>query len=431
MALPTFVGASVTQSSVNAISNINWPSGHQSGDLGILCVQTSAEAPGVNPPTGFTEVPTASPQSIGTAATLGSVRLSVFYKIATSNAEAVVDVGDSGDHQVTNLTVWRGVDTSAPFDVNAGATAASSTAISAPSVTTTGADRLIVLLLGHAVDSTTNPVGSVANANLANLTNRKTSQTNVGTGGGFSTYSGEKATAGAIGATTGTLTTASAQALVTLSLKPPSAGTAPFGGFYVATAVKQVAGATGTSTGSLQNAAKQVRIVISLKPPVVVTNNPPVLDAIPDLLATVGDLFDYTVTASDPDSDPLTFAIFPGSTIVPNNLTINASTGQMLWTPSFVFQGTWNVKVRVTDSGGLFAEQAVNITVSGGPASAREVAVRATTDFESAKELVDLVLQAEQINAIVLDKAKILTADLGLSKTFMDGVIADLDAQNP
>src|SRR6478752_8549274 len=123
MALPTFVATSVTQASVNAITNINWPSGHQSGDLGILVVQTSAEAPGNNPPSGFTAVPTVSPQSIGTAATAGSVRLSVFYKFATSNAEPQVDVGDSGDHQITHLTVYRGVDPAAPFDVNAGTTA--------------------------------------------------------------------------------------------------------------------------------------------------------------------------------------------------------------------------------------------------------------------------------------------------------------------
>ena len=248
--------------------------------------------------------------------------------------------------------------------------------VSCPSVTTTGADRLILNLIAHAVDTSTNPLSTPTNASLANIANRKVSVSAVGTGGGVGTFTGEKATAGSTGSSAATLTTASAQALITLSLKPPGAGTSPFGGFYVATGVKQTAGATGASTGNLQTAQRQALITISLIPPVVVTNNPPVLDPIPDLLAIVSDTLDFTVTASDPDAgDVLRYSLVPGTTLVPGNLTINATTGQIQWTPSFVFQGTWNVKVRVTDAAGLFDEQNVKLTVTGGPANARDVAM--------------------------------------------------------
>jgi len=425
MALPTYVGAGTAKSDTLPITSVPWPSGHLAGDLGILVIETAAQAPGNNPPSGWTAVPTVSPQSTGTAGAAGATALYVYYRIATSSSEAAADIGDSGDHQIAFITAYRGVDTSAPIGVTAGAVQASaSTSVSIPSVTTTGADRLIVLISTNATDGTTTAqLSGVTNAGLANITQRKTTQSGVGFGGGVSVYTGEKATAGATGATTGTLATASAQANITLALQPPS-GTAPFGGFYVATGVKSVAGATGNSTGTLQTAQVQAGIILALKPPTPVTNNPPVLDAIPDLFVLALDDLEFQATATDPEGGAITWAINPGSTQVPSGLSID-SLGFIRWTPAIIDQGVWNITVRATDVGGLFDEQTLNITVTGGFASAVEVANRAQVDLDSATALIDLLDQQEQMNANVIRKARELKADLQGTVDYMGQIIAD------
>jgi Putative Ig domain. len=429
MALPTFVGNGNPQASTAGF-NCPWPAGHQADDIGLLVVETANEA--VTAPSGWADVLN-SPQGTGTAAAAGSTRLHIFWKRATSNAEPTVPVPDSGDHQIARLFVFRGcINSGNPWDVTAGAVQASaSTSVSMPSVTTTVANCLIVLVSSNATDTTVGQQSGAANAGLANLTSLYTHQSGVGVGGGYQILTGEKATAGATGATTATLATASTQALLTIALKPPTAGTDPFGGFYVATGVMATSGATGASTGTLQSAQVQAAITIALKPPVVVTNTAPVLTAIPDLIVTVGDTLDYFAAATDAEGGPLLWELFPGTTVLPGSLAIDSVSGEITWTPAFFHQGVWNIKVRVTDPGGLFAEQNVNITVSGGPANALDIANRATTDFQSAKTLVELVLQADQINAQVITRAQALRDDLGISKAFMDNAIADLNAQNP
>jgi len=430
MALPTFVGVGTAKADTLPIATVPWPAGHQAGDYGLLVIETAAQAPGNNPPSGWSAVPVVSPQSTGTAGAAGATALYVYERFATSSSEAAADIGDSGDHQLAYILAFRGTDPTTARDVAAGAVQASaSTSVSWPSVTTTGADRLIVLIGTNAANTSTSQFSGVTNAALANIANRKNQQSGVGVGGGLVVWTGEKATAGATGATTATLATASAQALITLALKPPTgtpSGT--FGGFYVATGVKQTAGATGASTGNLQTAQVQAAITIALKPPTPVVNLPPVLDAVPDFQVVIGSDLDVTLTATDPEAQAMTWALNPGSTLVPSGISID-NTGRILWTPIFIHQGVWNLTARVTDAGGLFDEQTFNITVTGGPPNATDIATRAQVDVDSAQALLDALLAQEQTNAVVTRKAQELLSDLITTKGYLDAAIADLQAQ--
>jgi RHS repeat-associated protein len=69
--------------------------------------------------------------------------------------------------------------------------------------------------------------------------------------------------------------------------------------------------------------------------------------------------YSYTVTATDPDSDPLTFAL----TAAPSGMTIGATTGAISWTPTAQHAGSQSVTVRVNDGRGGSDTQSFSITV--------------------------------------------------------------------
>ncbi|OGT19669.1 MAG: hypothetical protein A2V90_05725 [Gammaproteobacteria bacterium RBG_16_57_12] len=64
------------------------------------------------------------------------------------------------------------------------------------------------------------------------------------------------------------------------------------------------------------------------------------------------------MNATDTEGGTLTFSL----DVAPTGMTINASTGLIQWTPSST--GNYQVTVRVTDLGGLFATQSFTITVN-------------------------------------------------------------------
>ena len=93
--------------------------------------------------------------------------------------------------------------------------------------------------------------------------------------------------------------------------------------------------------------------------PIVSPNQPPAFTSTPGTQATVGQLYSYQVTATDPDvGDVLTYSL----PTKPEEMTIGATTGRIEWTPGQT--GGANVVVRVQDQGGLFAEQSFTITVA-------------------------------------------------------------------
>ena len=95
-----------------------------------------------------------------------------------------------------------------------------------PALTTTVANTMIVHAFATGQDiNTAQSSGAGTNAALTGLTNRMNNWSNAGSGGGFAMITGAKATAGAVGSTTTTVTTANVKVLFTGALKE-STGTA-------------------------------------------------------------------------------------------------------------------------------------------------------------------------------------------------------------
>jgi cytochrome c peroxidase len=91
-------------------------------------------------------------------------------------------------------------------------------------------------------------------------------------------------------------------------------------------------------------------------------NLPPVIISKPSMTAKVGVPYSYTLRAWDPNgSSGLTYISRYGN---PSNLTINATTGVVTWTPAADQTGNIVIRLRVTDSGKLAAEQTYYVKVA-------------------------------------------------------------------
>jgi hypothetical protein len=250
VAVPTFVA--VGTSGVGAGGGITptWPS-HQADDIGVLLVQTSNQAVSFSNAAGFVEI-TDSPQGTGVAGAAGASRLSAYWCRATSGAMTDPVLNDSGDHTFCYIAVFRGCIASGnPWDVTSGDTGASDTAVSIPGDTTTVADCLIVAAVAHAIDATTAQVSGWANADLANVAERRDASTNTGNGGGVGIATGEKAAAGAYGVTTATLDAASLQGRMSIALKPPAGGSVTMADLPVITIGLSIGGGIETVVESV------------------------------------------------------------------------------------------------------------------------------------------------------------------------------------
>lgn len=214
---PTFLSAgSLASGTGDVVPGL--PPGTRLNDILLLFVESANEA--VSTPSGYTAVAD-SPQGTGTAGDAAATRLSVFWKRATAT-ETAPTVTDPGDHAVAQILAFRGcVDSGNPWDVTSGDVQASAqTGVSIPGDTTTVANCLVVLAVSNATDTATAQTSGYTNTDLANLTERTDRNSTQGNGGGFAVITGEKAAAGAYGATTATLATSSTQGRMSIALKP-------------------------------------------------------------------------------------------------------------------------------------------------------------------------------------------------------------------
>jgi YD repeat-containing protein len=88
-------------------------------------------------------------------------------------------------------------------------------------------------------------------------------------------------------------------------------------------------------------------------------NHPPTITSPPPATAVVQRDFSYTVTATDPDHDPLSFFL----TDAPAKMTIDKATGVITWTPPAGQLGTRHVVVSVLDHRGGQDVQAFDLAV--------------------------------------------------------------------
>jgi len=89
-------------------------------------------------------------------------------------------------------------------------------------------------------------------------------------------------------------------------------------------------------------------------------NQAPVITPITDATITVGETYTYTVEATDPDGDTLTYSL----TDSPAGMTIDENSGEITWTSTAV--GSYGVTVEVSD-GDLNDTQSFTITIIPSP----------------------------------------------------------------
>jgi hypothetical protein len=89
-----------------------------------------------------------------------------------------------------------------------------------------------------------------------------------------------------------------------------------------------------------------------------VNNNPPVLNAIGNKTVNEGSLLRFTISATDPDGDTLTYS----TSNLPSGANFNSSTRIFSWTPRYNQAGVYTVRFQVSD-GELTDYENVTITV--------------------------------------------------------------------
>jgi hypothetical protein len=217
-AAPTYVDVGTNTSGAGNIT-VPWPT-HVAGDIGLLVIEsTGGQAANLGTANGFAAVDS-SPSSTG--ATTSGTRVTVYWCRATSAAMASPIVTDPGDHAVGRIFTFRGcVETGDPWNITAADQKASaSTSASAPTVTTTVNNCLIVCAISRDNDaSSTTSFSAWANASLTDVNEAAEGGTTSGNGGGFGVGYGTLATAGVSGVTTATVTS-SINASITIALLP-------------------------------------------------------------------------------------------------------------------------------------------------------------------------------------------------------------------
>lgn len=226
-AIPSSVGTN-TNNSTSAF-NLDWPAGQQTNDLALVFVESSNET--VTIPTGFTEL-ASSPQGAGVGGVdTTAIRITGFYKVATSGAEATIPIADPGDHALATIHVFRGVDPSTPIHASFGSVIGTAqTSVNGPAISTTTDNCLIVFAAAQGVDNSVTRFNPwFPNAVMSNFTGAINVATAAGNGGGIIVGVGGLTSAGSSSAATTTLITSSFLGYLTVALQPapPSQGSQP------------------------------------------------------------------------------------------------------------------------------------------------------------------------------------------------------------
>lgn len=224
--IPSFVAAGVRAKGSGSVT-VAYPAGVVTDDVLLLLQETAGGDAAPIAPATWTQV-TNSPSADTTGVSSGQTRISVFWKryngAGSDAAESLsgVYLSDAGDHQFCIIVAFRNCYlTGNPWDTTAASSAGSATAaISVPTVTTSGTNRLIVAIASTSYEAdTTTEFSGWTNAALTGITEIVDFTESNGDGGGIGAAYGFKATAGATGATTATAAHAERHAYLTIALK--------------------------------------------------------------------------------------------------------------------------------------------------------------------------------------------------------------------
>lgn len=232
--IPTTAGAatSITLRSSSKAYNLSdpvslsvtKPAGATTGDILVAFVDIKGNHT-LSTPSGWTAIRAA--EASGSAN--GDSKLYSFWRLATaSEAASYTFTQDGGGDIAAVITCWTGCDTTSPIDASGGSNATSGSTISAPSVTTTGANRMLVCGFGFNPGQTNTTVYSISPpSGMTEPSNGDTAS--QGNGSQVNNATVETAylsvtTAGATGAKVATASGNSQHAGVSVALKPSASG---------------------------------------------------------------------------------------------------------------------------------------------------------------------------------------------------------------
>lgn len=197
------------------------------GDILLALVETSGDGTPLAPlPDGVIggtfQAVTGSPVTdVATAA--GSTLQAWWLRCSSSFISRSVTIDDSGNHQLAAIVIIQGCTTAGnPWDVTATDTkTVASTTASAPAVTTTVGNTLVISTVSRANSSiSTTAFGTPTNAVLGDFTDRGELGTAEGNGGGFVITSGVKMAPGDTGVTSFASAPNTTNAAITIAFKP-------------------------------------------------------------------------------------------------------------------------------------------------------------------------------------------------------------------
>ncbi len=124
-----------------------------------------------------------------------------------------------------------------------------------------------------------------------------------------------------------------------------------------------------------------------------VSNNAPTIDPMDDLDVSAGSTLRHRITASDPDSDYLTFELVSG----PEGLTIDQY-GQMVWeTTSALAGSTFEVQVKVTDIYGQSDTTSFDVNVIADVQAPEVYLISSTTNPAIGTEVIFLIQASDDV----------------------------------
>lgn len=221
---PTWVGATTPVANAGASSiDFSTLTGLAAGDSLFAISMTANETIAIGD-SGWEEITSISPQSLGTPGAAGGVRLTVYrQKTPATGSETTVAFTDSGDINYVVGFALRGSGGNL-VEIDSYAFGAATTGVIMPGPTTTVGDCLVTCLLATDRDSAGPTYSAETNANLVNLTERFDAGTGANSGGGLYIVTGEKATAGAVGNTSATRAAASGWVSAVVAFKNGAGG---------------------------------------------------------------------------------------------------------------------------------------------------------------------------------------------------------------
>jgi hypothetical protein len=195
---------------------------HQANDIILICHFSNGQNAYAAPSGGWASVTNSPQHDSGGGA---NARVSVFWLRATSSATPTPTVNDvaSNGGSLAVCAVIRGCKaTGNPFITSAGAVAASGTALSMPTVDTTGTNNCLILALAAVTYNATSVAQArgATNASLTKVAEEFDVFSTTSSAGGV-VLSGVKATGGAVDAFTTTLSNAGTHAKLTIAFAPP------------------------------------------------------------------------------------------------------------------------------------------------------------------------------------------------------------------